>query len=192
MQLQALANLNIVTLVDSFISLTAAFALGSLIGFVGFYTVLLCVEMFLMVKFARLGPSSLGLGRYHFERGAPAAAPAEHVRVASLQPQHAVPLPGLFDQAGVDGLLPQQMPRPAMEEVPEARADRIRLELEPLVHDADDLARLGEPRQHVLEVVALLDAERVLELHHDVGLRGAGRPDEEQRQIGRASCRERV
>lgn len=33
MQLQALANLNIVTLVDSFISLTAAFALGSLIGF---------------------------------------------------------------------------------------------------------------------------------------------------------------
>jgi hypothetical protein len=31
-----------------------------------------------MIKFARLGPSSLGLGRYHFERGAqPQALPAE-------------------------------------------------------------------------------------------------------------------
>jgi cytochrome d ubiquinol oxidase subunit I len=37
---------------------------GSLAGFVGFYTVLLCVEMFLMVKFARMGPGSLGTGRY--------------------------------------------------------------------------------------------------------------------------------
>ena len=33
MVLQSLANLNVTTLVDSFISLTAAFALGSLIGF---------------------------------------------------------------------------------------------------------------------------------------------------------------
>ncbi|MFA7619467.1 MAG: cytochrome ubiquinol oxidase subunit I [Thiohalomonadaceae bacterium] len=39
----------------------------SLIGFVGFYTLLLCVEMYLMFKYARLGPSSLGTGRYHFE-----------------------------------------------------------------------------------------------------------------------------
>jgi cytochrome bd ubiquinol oxidase subunit I len=37
---------------------------GSLAGFVGFYTVLLVVEMFLMVKFARMGPGSLGTGRY--------------------------------------------------------------------------------------------------------------------------------
>ena len=37
---------------------------GSLAGFVGFYTLLLIVEMFLMVKFARLGPGSLGTGRY--------------------------------------------------------------------------------------------------------------------------------
>jgi len=37
---------------------------GSLAGFVGFYTLLLAVEMFLMVKFARLGPGSLGTGRY--------------------------------------------------------------------------------------------------------------------------------
>lgn len=40
---------------------------GSLAGFVGFYTVLLIVEMFLMVKFARVGPGSLGTGRYQQE-----------------------------------------------------------------------------------------------------------------------------
>ena len=37
---------------------------GSLAGFVGFYTVLLIVEMYLMVRFARQGPGSLGTGRY--------------------------------------------------------------------------------------------------------------------------------
>ncbi|HYR25914.1 MAG TPA: cytochrome ubiquinol oxidase subunit I [Aquabacterium sp.] len=42
---------------------------GSLAGFIGFYTVLLIVEMFLMVKFARLGPGSLGTGRYAHEAG---------------------------------------------------------------------------------------------------------------------------
>jgi cytochrome d ubiquinol oxidase subunit I len=40
---------------------------GSLAGFVLFYTVLLAIEMYLMVKFARKGPSSLGTGRYHSE-----------------------------------------------------------------------------------------------------------------------------
>jgi cytochrome d ubiquinol oxidase subunit I len=40
---------------------------GSLAGFIGFYTCLLIVEMFLMVKFARLGPGSLGTGRYDNE-----------------------------------------------------------------------------------------------------------------------------
>lgn len=40
---------------------------GSLAGFVGFYTVLLIVEMYLMVKFARQGPGSLGTGRYDHE-----------------------------------------------------------------------------------------------------------------------------
>ena len=37
---------------------------GSLAGFIGFYSVLLCVEMYLMVRFARQGPGSLGTGRY--------------------------------------------------------------------------------------------------------------------------------
>ncbi len=40
---------------------------GSLAGFIGFYTVLLVVEMFLMIKYARLGPGNLGTGRYHGE-----------------------------------------------------------------------------------------------------------------------------
>jgi cytochrome d ubiquinol oxidase subunit I len=40
---------------------------GSLAGFIGFYTVLLVVEMFLMFKFARMGPGSLGTGRYQNE-----------------------------------------------------------------------------------------------------------------------------
>ncbi|MGC9561529.1 MAG: cytochrome ubiquinol oxidase subunit I [Brachymonas sp.] len=40
---------------------------GSLAGFLGFYTVLLIVEMYLMVKFVRWGPGSLGTGRYDNE-----------------------------------------------------------------------------------------------------------------------------
>ncbi len=40
---------------------------GSLAGFLGFYTLLLAAELYLMFKFARLGPSSLGTGKYHFE-----------------------------------------------------------------------------------------------------------------------------
>ena len=42
----------------------------SLAGFVAFYTALLVVELYLMFKYARLGPSSLGTGRYHFEAAA--------------------------------------------------------------------------------------------------------------------------
>lgn len=48
---------------------------GSLAGFIGFYTVLLVVEMYLMVKFARMGPGSLGTGRYDQE-------PSDHVTSA--------------------------------------------------------------------------------------------------------------
>ncbi|MEZ0231762.1 MAG: cytochrome ubiquinol oxidase subunit I [Methylophilaceae bacterium] len=45
----------------------------SIAGFIGFYTLLLIVEMFLMFRYARLGPSSLHTGRYYFETaGAPA------------------------------------------------------------------------------------------------------------------------
>ncbi len=51
-------------------TLTVGDLVFSLAGFIGFYTLLLVVEMYLMFKFARLGPSSLHTGRYHFETGA--------------------------------------------------------------------------------------------------------------------------
>ena len=44
--------------------------IGSIAGFVFFYTVLLVAEMYLMIKFAKQGPSSLHTGRYHGEHGA--------------------------------------------------------------------------------------------------------------------------
>jgi cytochrome d ubiquinol oxidase subunit I len=45
-------------------TLTVESLYGSLAGFVGFYTLLLIVEVYLMVRFARQGPGSLGTGRY--------------------------------------------------------------------------------------------------------------------------------
>jgi len=39
----------------------------SMSGFIAVYTVLLIIEMALMLKFIKLGPSSLHKGRYHFE-----------------------------------------------------------------------------------------------------------------------------
>lgn len=39
----------------------------SLAGFIGFYTLLLVIELYLMIKYARIGPSSLHTGRYHLE-----------------------------------------------------------------------------------------------------------------------------
>ncbi|WP_025822011.1 cytochrome ubiquinol oxidase subunit I [Shewanella marina] len=40
----------------------------SIIAISAFYTVFLIIEVFLMVKFAKQGPSSLHTGRYHFEQ----------------------------------------------------------------------------------------------------------------------------
>ena len=48
-------------------TLTVESLYGSLAGFVGFYTLLLIVEMYLMIRFARQGPGSLGTGRYDNE-----------------------------------------------------------------------------------------------------------------------------
>jgi cytochrome d ubiquinol oxidase subunit I len=62
-------------------SLSVSSLYGSLAGFIGFYTCLLVVEMFLMVKFARLGPGSLGTGRYFNE-------PGDHGDAGSMAPQH--------------------------------------------------------------------------------------------------------
>lgn len=49
-------------------SLTSSDVAASLIAIVVFYSLLLVVEMFLMFRFARLGPSSLGTGRYCREK----------------------------------------------------------------------------------------------------------------------------
>ncbi|MFZ0132927.1 MAG: cytochrome ubiquinol oxidase subunit I [Desulfobacterales bacterium] len=49
-------------------SLTTADLIGSLIGLTAIYTALLAVELFLMIKFVRIGPSSLHTGQYHFEQ----------------------------------------------------------------------------------------------------------------------------
>jgi cytochrome d ubiquinol oxidase subunit I len=57
-------------------SLSAGNLYFSLIGFISFYTILLIIEMFLMFKYARLGPSSLHTGRYFFEKNPPATSRA--------------------------------------------------------------------------------------------------------------------
>lgn len=48
--------------------LSRADLIGSLIGFIGLYTLLAIVEMYLMIRFSRIGPSSLHTGRYHHEQ----------------------------------------------------------------------------------------------------------------------------
>jgi cytochrome d ubiquinol oxidase subunit I len=48
-------------------SLTPGQLYFSLAGFVGFYTLLLIIEVWLMLKYIRLGPASLGTGRYRGE-----------------------------------------------------------------------------------------------------------------------------
>lgn len=59
-------------------SLTPTSIAMSLTGFVLFYTGLLVVEMFLMVKYAKMGPSSLGTGRYSLEKPARAELKGAH------------------------------------------------------------------------------------------------------------------
>lgn len=49
-------------------SLTTADVLGSIITIAVIYTILIVIEMFLMIRFARKGPSCLHTGRYHFEQ----------------------------------------------------------------------------------------------------------------------------
>jgi len=51
-------------------SLPVSSVYASLAAFVLFYTALFVVEMYLMLKYIRLGPSSLGTGRYFGEPGA--------------------------------------------------------------------------------------------------------------------------
>jgi cytochrome d ubiquinol oxidase subunit I len=57
-------------------SLTVGDLLFSMILICGLYTLFMVAEVFLMFKFARLGPSSLKTGRYHYEQSTVASQPA--------------------------------------------------------------------------------------------------------------------
>jgi len=48
--------------------LTTGDIIGTLVVVIALYTLFLIVEIFLMTKFIRRGPSSLHTGRYHFEQ----------------------------------------------------------------------------------------------------------------------------
>ncbi len=63
-------------------TLSAGSLYFSLIGFTLFYTGLLVTEMYLMFKYARLGPSCLGTGRYHHEGGVAASGVAAPLQSA--------------------------------------------------------------------------------------------------------------
>jgi cytochrome d ubiquinol oxidase subunit I len=57
-------------------SLTVGDLLFSMILICGLYTLFMVAEVFLMFKFARLGPSSLKTGRYHYEQSTVTTQPA--------------------------------------------------------------------------------------------------------------------
>lgn len=56
-------------------TLTASDIIFSMVLICRLYTVFLVAELFLMFKFARLGPSSLKTGRYHYEQPSVATQP---------------------------------------------------------------------------------------------------------------------
>lgn len=51
-------------------SITATDLYMSIAGFTLFYSLFAMIELYLLIKYARLGPSSLHTGRYHFEKQA--------------------------------------------------------------------------------------------------------------------------
>ncbi|MCE0556817.1 MULTISPECIES: cytochrome ubiquinol oxidase subunit I [unclassified Motilimonas] len=55
-------------------NLTVSQVITTMVAFISVYIILFIIEMFLMVKFAKIGPSSLHTGRYHFEQQADATA----------------------------------------------------------------------------------------------------------------------
>ena len=57
-------------------SLTVGDLIFSMVLICGLYTLFMVAELFLMFKFARLGPSSLKTGRYHFEQSNVTSQPA--------------------------------------------------------------------------------------------------------------------
>ncbi len=68
-------------------SLTVGDLLFSMILICGLYTLFMVAEVFLMFKFARLGPSSLKTGRYHYEQSnAPSQSERYEQSTVSSQP----------------------------------------------------------------------------------------------------------
>lgn len=59
-------------------TLSTGDVLGSIAGFVIFYTLLLIAEMYLMIKFVRKGPGILGTGRYHDDTNSMAQTATSH------------------------------------------------------------------------------------------------------------------
>ncbi len=53
--------------------LSVSHVITSMVAFISVYAILFVIEIWLLTKFARLGPSSLHTGRYHFEQEANAA-----------------------------------------------------------------------------------------------------------------------
>ena len=53
----------------------ASSVLFTMISFIVVYAILFVIEMWLMIKFAKIGPSSLHTGRYHFEKEIQQASP---------------------------------------------------------------------------------------------------------------------
>ncbi len=51
-------------------NLTVSQLVTTMVAFLSVYTILFVIEMYLMIKFAKQGPSSLHTGRYHFEKQA--------------------------------------------------------------------------------------------------------------------------
>lgn len=49
-------------------TISVSTVMTSLLGYIAFYSSLFVIELFLMFKYARRGPSSLETGRYYFER----------------------------------------------------------------------------------------------------------------------------
>lgn len=63
-------------------SLTVSDLVFSLAGYFIFYTILLVIEVYLMLKFVKLGPSSLHTGRYHHEQPGGELAKTQSMRPA--------------------------------------------------------------------------------------------------------------
>lgn len=66
-------------------NLTYNDVLYSLIAFIVYYTILLVIEVYLMLKFVRLGPSSLHTGRYYFEKNGSSSGNLQSAHVTDNQ-----------------------------------------------------------------------------------------------------------